>query len=808
VRVGGPGTPLDDRDTAIATVQDVMTRLLTGLPPGKVRFVILDPVALGQNFAGFMHLADYEGTLVGQRIWTEPQHIQQRLTDLTEHMENVIQKYLRNEFETIAQYNEKAGEIAEPYRFLVIADFPANFTDESARRLMSIVNSGKRCGVHTIIHLDRRQDLPRSFELDDLRSTADAHLTFEAGAPTWKHPDYEQLPLTLENPPDEDVLTQIMQQVGRLAVESTRVEVPFEAVTPGDDELWSRSAATGVHVPLGRSGASKVQELSLGRDTSQHALIAGKTGSGKSTLLHVLITSLALWYRPDEVELYLVDFKKGVEFKTYATHDLPHAKVVAIESDREFGLSVLQKLDAEMKRRGDLFRQRNVQGLAAYRELNDAEPMPRILLVIDEFQEFFVEDDRIAQDASLLLDRLVRQGRAFGMHVLLGSQTLGGAYSLARSTMGQMNVRIALQCSESDSYLIMSEENAAARLLSRPGEAIYNDAAGRVEGNSPFQIVWLPEPTREQYLQQVQHVAQRNGFTRDERQVVFEGNTPGHLEHNRALNSMLDADGWPSEPGPLTIWLGDPVAIKEPTAATLRRQSGSNLLMIGQRDEAADALMASALIGAAAQYKPGSIDLHVLDGTPPDSPRADALQPILDAIPHEVTVVRPREVGEAMNTLAQVVKERNDASRTDAKPVLVLINGLHRFRALRHVDDFSFSMDDDDKPPSPDKQFVEVLRDGPDVGVHTFAWCDSAANLNRMLERQTLREFELRVLFQMNAADSTALTDTPEASRLGLQRALFCTEDAGVLEKFRPYGLPQRDWLERIASQLHARRDR
>ena len=52
--------------------------------------------------------------------------------------------------------------------------------------------------------------------------------------------------------------------------------------------------------------------------------------------------------------------------------------------------------------------------------------MPRVLLVIDEFQELFVADDKLAQDASLLLDRLVRQGRAFGVHVLLGSQTLGG----------------------------------------------------------------------------------------------------------------------------------------------------------------------------------------------------------------------------------------------------------------------------------------------------------------------------------------------------------------------------------------------
>src|SRR5207302_10138506 len=115
--------------------------------------------------------------------------------------------------------------------------------------------------------------------------------------------------------------------------------------------------------PLGRAGATKRQHLQLGRGTSQHVLIAGKTGSGKSTLLHALITNLSLLYSPDEVELYLIDFKKGVEFKTYASHELPHARVVAIESDREFGLSVLQRLDAELKVRGEKFRDSGAQDL-------------------------------------------------------------------------------------------------------------------------------------------------------------------------------------------------------------------------------------------------------------------------------------------------------------------------------------------------------------------------------------------------------------------------------------------------------------
>ena len=56
-------------------LQAAVLRILTTLPPGKVRLTLVDPVGLGQNFAGFMHLADEDQALVGDRIWTDPRHI-------------------------------------------------------------------------------------------------------------------------------------------------------------------------------------------------------------------------------------------------------------------------------------------------------------------------------------------------------------------------------------------------------------------------------------------------------------------------------------------------------------------------------------------------------------------------------------------------------------------------------------------------------------------------------------------------------------------------------------------------------------
>jgi hypothetical protein len=777
-----------------------MLRFLTAMPPGKVRFTILDPVGLGESFGSFMHLADYDEQLISTRIWTEPRQIEEQLTRLTEHMETVLQKYLRNEFATIDEYNERAGEVAEPFHVLVVANFPSNFNDTAARKLLSIVQSGPRCGIYTLMSVDRKLRLPTDFQLDDLTVSA-VHLDWQAAEKRfrWRYPAFEQLPLTLDEPPAPEQFNNVVRAAGVAAKSAMRVEVPFEIVAPANGALWAGDSSQELVVPIGRAGAMRLQSVRLGRGTSQHLLVAGKTGSGKSTFLHAFITNAALHYSPDQVEFYLIDFKKGVEFKTYASHRLPHARVIAIESEREFGLSVLERLDGELRRRGELYRVAGVQDVAGYRAARPGEPLPRVLLVIDEFQELFVEDDKLAQDAALLLDRLVRQGRAFGVHVMLGSQTLSGAYSLARSTMGQMAVRVALQCSEADAHVILSDErNMAARYLSRPGEAIYNDQNGLLAGNQPFQVVWLSESKRVEYLLSVEKMAAERGLVTPPT-IVFEGDQAADpAENDQLAHALANGDEATPASGP-KAWLGAAVAIKEPTFVSFPQSAGANLLVVGSEEESAFGVLANAVVALSAQ---GSPRFLVFDGTRPDSPLSGAWKQLAASLADSVTVVGPRDTARSIAEVAAEVARREAAGEEDSAPWYVVIHDAGRFRDLRrNDDDFSFSMDRD-KPPRPDKQWAEVLRSGPAWGVHSLVWCDSYNDVNRLVDRQTLREFELRVLFQMSAADSTNLLDTPAASRLRQHRGLFYSDDLGTHEKFRPYGPPSAAWLAEVDKLL------
>jgi len=796
-------TKTSGHELVIGALNNLVLRLLTSAPPGRLAFTIIDPVGLGQNFAGIMHLADFEERLINSRIWTQQAQIEQRLADLNEHIEKVTQMYLRNEYASLAEYNAQAGRLAEKYQFLVIADFPTNFSEVAVKRLQSIAASGARCGVHILMHWDQRKPAPVEFVPEELRKNSICIVPKGDGF-ALSNANWEGTKLSLDTPPDAELATKLLHQIGKDSTDSYRVEMPFAEIAPEDKELWSLDTTNELRVPVGRTGATKLQYLAFGQGTRQHGLVAGKTGSGKSTLFHVIITNLSLWCSPEQVEFYLVDFKKGVEFKTYATHKLPHARVIAIESDREFGLSVLQRVDDELKQRGDLFRKLGAQNVAGYKAAGGNEPMPRVLLMIDEFQELFVEDDRVSQGAALLLDRIVRQGRAFGIHVLLGSQTLGGAYSLARATIGQMVVRIALQCNEADAHLIMNEDNPAPRLLSRPGEAIYNDEGGAIQGNSPFQVVWLPDSVRDEWLDKVGVQASACSVSRlkpelQRAPIVFEGNAPANIADNDVLRELLDAASQKSEASP-RVWIGAPNSIKGPTEATFRRQSGSHLLIVGQRDEAALSMVGIGLISIAAQMPRGAVRFLIFDCSAPDSAEAKFLEQIIAIIPHETRLVRAGDIETVMADLSAEQQARVEQSAAGAETFL-FIYGLQRSKRLKFDEEMSFSLDAS-TAAHPGLQLNKLICEGAGLGFHVIATCDSYNNVMRCLSRKAVSEFEMRVVFQMSANDSASLIESPQANDLGLHRAILFNGQQGWTETFRPYALPDAEWIERAGKSL------
>ncbi len=789
---------------AVEGIQSMILKIIALLPPGKFRLMFFDPIGIGKNVTPFLSLADFKESLITSKVWIESQHIERNLKDLTEHMGDVIQKYLRNKYSSIEEYNEYAEEVAEPYRIVVIIDFPENFTEDAAKRLVSVVQNGPKCGVYAIILHDQTKKLSHNFNINDLTKSSEI-IIWENKYFKWQNPAYKQFNLELDKPPSNEIFDKIINKMGNAAIESTKVEVPFEKILEktglSENKYWSSNTINGIRAALGPIGANRVQFIELGEGTAQHALVGGQTGSGKSTLLHILICSLILNYNPDELELYLIDFKKGVEFKIYSNYRLPHAQVIAIESEREYGLSVLSGLDEELKKRGELFRKEAIDSIKEYRKKLDKK-MPRILLLVDEFHVFFNEDDRIAYRATQLLDGLVRQGRAFGIHVLLGSQSLSGNNRLPQSIIDQMGVRIALKCSEAESRLILSDENTAARKLSRPGEAIYNSANGLIEGNNPFQVAWLDEKTKMNFLNKIAELAKVNKKWKNKKIYIFEGNAPVNVEQDNYLNSFLSNPNL-FDNKTSVAWLGEPIATKKSTQAVFLPESGNNLLIIGQNNEAAMSIILVSIITLNVQYYEG-IKLYILDLGPKDSTFTRKFSVISNNYSNTKLGGRKHlnifinEINNELESREQLYDKSE--SLDNINNIFLIIYGLQHAKDLEPDESFSIpSYDDSGKQNEQNlfNKFSQILQDGPNLKIHTIAWVDTLRNLNRRLDRQTIKEYELFILFQMKEDDSLQIIDSLDASKLGPYRALFYNENEGVLEKFRPYSIPTDDWLKK-----------
>jgi DNA segregation ATPase FtsK/SpoIIIE, S-DNA-T family len=827
-------------DKAIELAQAILWRMFASVAPSRAKLILIDPIGRGQNFAGLMSMTDHEPDLVGHRVWTGERQIEQRLAELAHHVEDILQVNLRDRFERIEEYNQIAGSLAEPYRAIAAVGFPENLTRDGYKSLRAILDSSLRCGIWTIMVCDTSRpwtpEMPLPADRRLMRLSVDQHDRWSHGAS-----GLNDLPFTPVPSPPAAHKPELIRRVGTAAVQAARVEVPFirlmqsssdaKASQNGDPPRiiplppGDHNSDLGLEIPIGVQGAGRLQALRLGEGVKQHVLTAGKTGSGKSSLLHTLITAGAAHYRPDQLQFYLLDFKKGVEFKVYADAPLPHARVIGIESEREFGRSVLQRLDADMQQRGERFRGAGVQDLAEYRG-QTGQSMPRIMLVVDEFQELFVRDDSLAADCAMLLDRLVRQGRSFGMHVVLSSQSLAGAHSLPRATLGQMAVRIALQCSESDAAMILGDDNVAAKFISRPGEAIYNDAGGLLEGNQPFQIAYLGYELHRDWLARI---AARDSHRVMELppRMVFEGNRPCRWEpelavaaiaSNGALKRLTPAAEDHSAPvaqtrgagessveisaqaaGVISGLLGEAVEIGPPASLQLPRQSGRNVLIVAP-PESTSGLLASVLSGlaASAQHCYGSIELFLFDGHPNDQA---SLSSWLSDSGITATITKPRQSESLLASIAERMRQRIADDATDEPPIVIVIDPLNRFSDLRQDDSFSFSLDAAAGPSGP-AALQEILRDGPEVGIFTILCCSAAETLSRWLPRQSRHDLQQRIIGRVNASDSASLIDSSEAAGLSAATMLLYDDADGSVRKFRTCDLPPaeavRDWLSSV----------
>ena len=223
---------------------------------------------------------------------------------------------------------------------------------------------------------------------------------------------------------------------------------------------WYNTTTNGINLRPGRLGGSnRLPHPVVMAGENTHGIVAGTTGSGKSVFLNNLILNLMVEYPPWELELYLADFKK-VEMSRYMNkYEAPHVRACAATSEIEYVQSLIRYIKDRMDDRQKLFSRLGYTDIEGFRAAFPELAVPRILFLVDEFQQLFL--DATSSQKSVIEDlitNITRLGRAQGVHLLFASQDMSGA--LNQKQLSNFNVRFALLCDAAISDDILGNSEA------------------------------------------------------------------------------------------------------------------------------------------------------------------------------------------------------------------------------------------------------------------------------------------------------------------------------------------------------------
>lgn len=570
----------------------VIWSFLSFIPVTKVNVCIFDGEQRGNSVIPFLDFRKKSPDTFDQKIYTNHEAMTDRLKKINLQIDEFIQEKLGNRYKDILDYNLNTPNRAEPITVLVLYDFPSGMDGRSIDLLTNILRNGNKCGVYTIICYNPNITFSRYDSIDERIE----QITKYCALIEFKENHFCLLPYNLQiNIPAGMSYSDTDKFIKDYVDKSEFIKkqgLSFRDIISKD--LFSFDSSKSMKIPVGIGDGDSIVSITIGEGSSHHGLIAGATGSGKSTLLHTLIMSSMLHYSPDQLHLYLMDFKSGTEFKVYESVKLPHIQLLALDAMQEFGESILENLVTEMEDRGRLFKEAGQTSLKGYKAAT-GKPLPRILVIMDEFQILFNDSSnrKVAMNCAELTKRIVTEGRAFGIHLLMATQSTKviSDLTLSHGTIEQMRIRIGLKCSESDARYLFSDQNDAKALsmMKGPiGTAVMN-LDYTEKPNIGFRAAYCDDTTQKEFLELISKTYEDRPSTLQ----TFEGSrTTNLLDYYRSNNIGF------TSALPVQVHLGTPIKVADPVAITIDKKKKHNLLICGSNERMANTVSNDYIISA------------------------------------------------------------------------------------------------------------------------------------------------------------------------------------------------------------------
>ncbi|GLZ34395.1 cell division protein FtsK [Lentzea sp. NBRC 105346] len=717
----------DSRALADTVVENLLLRMLSHFQPGLVHVHVWDINQLTGSLPGL-----YPLTRAGLLTVHDPARLHELLDELSEHIRRVHTKVLVDGHLTVRSVSGE-GRRTEPWHVAVLFGNRKALREEHQQQLQRVARNGLACGVQLFI-VDIPVTVNSPIETLQLRPDGTATCTM-----TGKH-----ITVTLDPPMPRTLVPRACAAIAEKREERRNRLGTFLDLVP--DPIWLENSSAGVIAPVGFDDGEPVC-VQLG-DTSPHALIGGPSGSGKTNFLYAMLGSFASRYSPDELELYLLDFKEGVSFAQFAPGRkdpswLPHARLVGVNvnTDREFGVALLKFLADEMRRRADAAKQHEVTKLESLRQEDPDSRWPRIVAVIDEFQYLFLERDQVTAQATQLLEDVARRGRSQGIHLVLSSQDVSGIEGFwgKSAIFDQFTVRIALPKAR---RVLAEPGNDAAVELPR-WHAVINHESGVKPGN---EIARIPDATTKGTFDFLQNQLW-NRWRKDHPPILFDGGKVPVLDE---LPDFLDLA---PDVGPApTVLLGQVIDVAGSAAKVrLARTPGRNIAVIGSVVEDAAAVLGGAAASLGRQHEPGEATFTLCCLVDEAKPFAQHAAKRLEVAGHTVQEIGIDGFRELVDETARGINAMiTGTAEGPPRPHYLLLYAVDAAHALL-----------EQKDPTTRASGVDslrtVLKHGPENRTHILGWWRAVQRLKNSLSPGVYDDIGAWVAFDVQGKELLTL---------------------------------------------------
>ena len=579
------------------------------------------------------------------------------------------------------------GELSDNiYDFVVFLDF-LNDYNKIGNAYRQIIEKGAFAYIHTVFILN---DYKVEEGVYDPGILDEDKFCFINGYTTIKDEfNYTEAILSLANlslAKDSDFRSKCIEYLNN----GLQTEDEPEIDEPEIDKTEYAVTTSAIEAPIGKTTDGETVDFKIDVNRGHyHAFVIGETGSGKSRFLHDIIINMIAKYSPEDVELYLMDFK-GVEFNPY--RDIKHSRVILVDrADERITYEVIHELKQKMEERQKILVAAGASDVDEYNKMSADSHISQIILVADECQTLFTDNaknTKLQTEMIATIALIAQQGRAYGVHLLLATQSLTNAPKLRSDILNQIGEHYILPCLPVDARRLVPEheqnetERVVAQMEKGKGQCYYQGA----DGKFMFTFDYIAKGEQQDSL--IEKARQKADKYETNGQIYFSGSLQYAMTGD-TIDALANKGRRYIVASP-----GQSIAISQtPLSIVLRDEAGENMLLLGINDKQyVTRTTINTLVSMIASARKKGLDCQFVVI---DCLKCDEEEPymhILDSLEQSglCRIVAPRQ---RKHTLYSLCK---DIAAGTARPTVLVILGEETFRELKF--DESLDIDANTKP--------------------------------------------------------------------------------------------------------------